>query len=106
MQSMPPSVRRLIWSPLARKDLAALWLYFDEVASQTVANAIYSDIIRIANLLCDRPHIGCPRNDLKHGYRSARARPFVIYYRIDDGAIELLRVLHERRDARKALRDT
>lgn len=101
---MPPIARRLIWAPLARRDLDSLWFYLAEVASPEVANNVYRDIMRVANLVRERPLLGRPRDEIKPGYRSIRATPFLVYYRFDDIEVRIVRILHERRSVRKALR--
>jgi toxin ParE1/3/4 len=95
----------LIWAPLAQKDVRSLFTYFETVASPDVASTIYSDIMRAADLIKERPQIGRPREDIKRGYRSIRTKPFLIYYRFDDREVRILRILHERRDIRKVLRE-
>ena len=101
---MPPSAKELTWAPLARRDLQSLWRYFSNAASTDIANNQYSEI-RVTDLLRDRPYLGRPRSDIKAGYRSVRSQPFVIYYRTSDVAVEILRILHERRDIQKALQE-
>ncbi len=102
---MRPSANDLVWAPLARKDLHSLWRYFSTTASAEIANKQFLEIFRVADLLRERPNLGRPRHDVKEGYRSIRSKPYVIYYRTADASVEILRVLHERRDIRKALRE-
>jgi plasmid stabilization system protein ParE len=38
------------------------------------------------------------RNDVAPGLRSVLSKPYVIFYRVDDARVEVVRVLHERRN--------
>ena len=38
------------------------------------------------------------RDEVVPGLRSMLVHPYTIFYRVDDQAVEIVRVLHERRD--------
>ena len=44
------------------------------------------------------PHIGRERPEIKSGYRSLAEGKHVIFYRVGDGGIDILRILHGRMD--------
>jgi toxin ParE1/3/4 len=52
--------------------------------------------------LADTPFIG--REHPSYRLRSFPVRRYVIYYRVTEEQVEILRVLHERRDHSRALR--
>ena len=48
---------------------------------------------RIRNI-AESPHLGRERLEIKAGYRSVREGKHVIFYRVRDTSVEILRVLH------------
>lgn len=98
--------RNVSWAPAAEKDLYRLWHYLEGIASEDIANALYLNTQRAITRLRDRPFIERPRDDVFDGLRSMLVHPYAMYYRVhDDGSIEIIRILHQRRDIRKALRE-
>ena len=63
------------------------------------AERLVSGIVQRFNLLGEYPHLGRARDhDLGPGRRSLAVGEYVIIYRIEDGELLVLRVLHGRRD--------
>ena len=100
--------RDVIWSPAAQQDLIEIWGYFARVASPVTADRLIDEIEAAANRLVIDPRMHRVRHDLipdlPGELRSAPAHPYTLFYRMNprsaDGheEIEVLRVLHERRD--------
>jgi plasmid stabilization system protein ParE len=100
--------RAVIWSHPAAQDLIEIWGYFARVASPATADRLVDEIEAVANQLIIDPRMHRVRHDLipdlPGDLRAASAHPYTLFYRIDpqsaDGCeeIEILRVLHERRD--------
>jgi plasmid stabilization system protein ParE len=44
------------------------------------------------------PRCNGKRDDLWRGLRSLRAHPYTVFYRLTNGAVEIVRVLHGRRN--------
>ena len=59
-------------------------------------------------MLCEHPGIGKKRDELQPGIRSSAERNYLIVFRlVDDNVLEVVRVLHSKRNIRKILkRDT
>jgi toxin ParE1/3/4 len=95
---MAGSGRVLIWAPKARRDLVDIWKYFANAASAEVARGMLREFDRAAKRLMDYPFSGRPREDISPGLRSLLVRPHLIIYRAAGPTIEIVRVLHERRD--------
>ncbi len=53
------------------------------------------------NELCETPGIGRKRDDLAPRMRSSRVGDHLIFYRVLDGDLEVMHVLHGRRSLRK-----
>jgi toxin ParE1/3/4 len=90
--------RRIVWAPSARTDLLDIWQYFTRVGSMDVADRLLFDIERAAQRLAQFPMMGRSRDELVTGLRSVLIHPHVMFYRISDDAIEIARILHQRRD--------
>jgi toxin ParE1/3/4 len=95
---MAGASKSLVLAPRAAKDLRDIWAYFARVASVEVADKILHEIDQAAARLADRPHLGRPRDEVKPGLRGVLAQPYTVFYRIADTSVEIVRVLHERRD--------
>ena len=97
---------RLVWSPAAKQDLIDIGRYFVRVASLDVADQLLKEIDWASDRLRHDPLLGRLRIDLmpglKGGLRSLPAHPYTIFYRLgvvnDLEEIQIIRVLHERRD--------
>ena len=95
---MPASPRDLVWALEARRDLLDIWAYYTDVASSDVAERLLHDIDKAALTLLRHPMSGRPRNDIAPSIRSRLVRPYAVLYRAVDTGVEIVRVLHTRRD--------
>jgi toxin ParE1/3/4 len=89
---------RSIWSPEAEQDLLAVWIYVAREASPDVANEQLRSLDRACEALAQWPHSGRARDELFRGVRSIVVEAYVVFYRVGNSAIEIIRVLHGRRD--------
>ena len=96
---MPRARRpRVVWSPAADRDLLDIWAYYARVASPETADNLLREIDRVGEGIRENPLLSRQRDELLPGLRSVAARPHVIFFRIRGGALEVVRVLHGRRD--------
>jgi toxin ParE1/3/4 len=95
---MAAARHRIIWSPEAEQDLLDIWSYLAREASFTVADTQIRDIVHACQLLGDHPLAGRLREELAPMLRSVAANPYVVFYRLTGKAVEIVRVLHGRRD--------
>ena len=66
--------------------------------------ALYAaELDRAFVALRNHPQLGRPRDDLRPGYRAYLVEQHVIYYRLTHTEIIVLRILHGRTNARRAL---
>ena len=81
----------------ARRDLRKIydWMAGDDPIR---AAKFGSDLIGTLKVLAIRPLIGRQRAELRPGVRSFRHGPYLIFYRPFSEGIEVLRVIHGRRD--------
>lgn len=95
---MPAKRRHVVWAPRAKRDLADVWRYYARVASIEVADKLLREIDDAARRLSDDALRWRARDELMPGLRSALVPPYVIFYRIQNGTVEIVRVLHGRRN--------
>ena len=89
---------RLRFTEQARQDLRDLWRGWAEYAALEVADRLLDEIESKIRLLLQFPNAGRRRDDLQPGIRSYSAGDVVIFYRISDSVLDVVRVLHGRRD--------
>ena len=105
--------REVIWSLPAQQDLIEIWGYFARLASPATADRLLDEIEAAANRLVIDPRMHRVRHDLipdlPGDLRSVPARPYTLFYRLNPQSahgreeVEILRVLHERRDVSSEL---
>jgi toxin ParE1/3/4 len=90
--------RKLALSVDAERDIDDLWDYLALEASADIAEKTVREIDRKCRLLTQHPFLGRPRDSLISGLRSILVHPHTVFYRITPVTIEIVRVLHQRRD--------
>jgi toxin ParE1/3/4 len=96
-------MRALRVSPRARADLDEIWHYTNGRWGAVQAEAYLRLLNDSFDLACSNPLIGRDAGAIKRGYRKLNSGSHVIYYRLVDGAIEVMRILHKRMDAERHL---
>ena len=89
---------QLDWSPEAEGDLLTIWRWGAAHFSPETADVHLRDLERAASNLTEFPEVGVARDQLVVGIRSIVVYPAVIFYRIGDAAIEIVRVVDGRRN--------
>ena len=72
--------------------------YFARVGSIDVADSLLREIAATARRVAERPFTGRSREELAMGLRSVLVHPHIIFYRVSERSIEIVRILHQRRD--------
>jgi len=84
-------------TPLAENDLEGIWSFIatDNVgaADQTVAT-----VLDTAERIADMPGMGARRDDIRRGLRTFPVGKYLIFYRLIDTGIEVMRVVHGQRN--------
>ena len=88
----------IIWSPEAEQDFLSIWIYVAREAAADVADAQLRSVDRASEALAEWPHSGRARDELFRGVRSIAVERYVVFYRVGNSAIEVIRVVHGRRD--------
>lgn len=89
--------------PLARRDLTEIWHFTEEHWGIDQAEAYVSNIGDGLARLARHPLRGIDRSDLYEGLYRATAGAHHIYYLFDDRIIDVVRILHQRRDAKSLI---
>ena len=95
---MPAENSRIVWAPAAKRDLHSIWHYFVEVASSEVADRLLRDIVQASERATQRPLAWRARDEIMPGLRSILVHPYVLFHRVKSGTIEVVRVVHQRRN--------
>ena len=88
----------VVWSPQAESDLLEIWEYLAREVSTEVADRRVRQIADACDQLQRFPFRGRPRDDLGPGLRSILSQPHLVFYRVARDHIEIVRILHGRRD--------
>ena len=88
---------QLIIAYQAREDLIEIWLY---IASDSImgADKFIDFLYEKCTSLCSTPEIGRKREELLPGLRCLSAKRYLIFYRIKQNSIEIIRILSGYRD--------
>lgn len=97
-----PASRGYRLTPLAEADLEDIWLYSFTNWSIEQADRYHAGIVRAFEALASGRKAGRPV-DIRDGYFKHPVGSHFIYYRVTDGTIDVMRVLHQRMDVGRHL---
>ena len=92
-------------SKKAVSDLEAIWLYTVDKWSVVQADRYYALIIDEIDYICKNINSGKSMEHIRKGYRATKVKSHLIFYRVVKGAVEIIRILHERMDIENRLAD-
>jgi len=88
---------RVVLAAAAKLDIQGIYDYAGEDGLEATDRLV--DELDIAmRRLGDWPELGRPRPELRPGLRSLSSGNYLIFYRINVSRVEILRVVHGRRD--------
>ena len=90
-------------TPAAVADLEEIWTYTCNQWGSEQANRYTTKLISAIETLTHTPKLGPSCDHIRTGYRWSLAERHVVYYRITDYGIAVVRILHERMDATRHL---
>ena len=100
---MPPSDKKIRFSSLARADLAEISTYTQNRWGKEQKAIYLGQVKNSLQTLLDLPRTGIERDDIAVGLHSRATGSHIIYYRISEPGLEVLRVLHQRMDPKRHL---
>jgi len=77
-------------------DLDEIWHHTVEKWSLRQADRYYSLIFDEIHYICEHPASARPMDHIRAGYRASKVKSHLIFYRLVDETIEIIRILHER----------
>ena len=89
--------------PSAEADLAEIWEYIARDNPENADRFIYRIFQTCQESLASSPHMGRSRGELSPGLRSLTVEDYIIFYRPTENGVEVVRVLHGRRDIERLL---
>ena len=92
-------------SKKAVSDLEKIWLYTVEKWSVEQADRYYNLIFDEINYICRNIDAGKSMEHVRKGYRASKVKSHLIFYRVLNDRIEVIRILHERMDIKTRLND-
>lgn len=97
--------RELDISPAAEAEIAEIWDYTAGEYGLDAADDYAADLDKVMVRLLEFPLMGTDCAHVRKGYRRIRAGSHMIYYIPNRDGIQIMRVMHVRRDAKRHLRD-
>lgn len=97
---------KVIWREEAIADLKAIYVSTADQANPDIALRFVQRIESAGEKLADYPDRGRRRDNIRPGMRSVPFRRAVtIFYAVDADEVQIVRVIHARRDAPAAFQD-
>ena len=92
-------------SKKAMSDLEEIWLYTVKKWFIEQADRYYNLIFDEINYICKNIHAGKSMEHVRKGYRASKVKSHLIFYRVLNDTVEVIRILHERMDTENILKD-
>lgn len=92
-------------SKKAISDLEEIWLYTFEKWSSQQADRYYKLIFDEINYICKNNAAGKSMEHVRKGHRASKVKSHLIFYKLSNETIEVIRILHERMDIEDRLND-
>jgi toxin ParE1/3/4 len=89
---------KLVVSDAARRDLRDISRYTEQTWGSAQRQIYLEAIERRFALLRERPSVGSPRDEIRSGYRSIPSQRHMIFYKVADDTVEIIRILHANMD--------
>jgi toxin ParE1/3/4 len=95
----------VVFSGPAKRDVEQIWTYIEGESGRDRADAVVTRIERACTLAMGSPQMGRAEPERGPTMRSILVHPYRVFYRTAATHIEVMRVIHTRRDRSKAWRD-
>lgn len=94
---------KFLLSPLAEKDLEEIWFYTFKTWGKKQANLYLSEFESAFTSLASNPLQAVACDEIRAGYRYWSLNKHLIFFKINKDNIEIIRILHNKMNAFKAL---
>lgn len=92
-----------VLSPLARADLDEIWNYTENRWNVIQAERYVRQLVSAMEAIAEDPAIGRACDEVRAGYFRYKVGSHIVFYRLRTTGIEVVRILHERRDFDRVL---
>jgi toxin ParE1/3/4 len=99
---MSDSRREYRLTPRSELDLEEIWLYSFEKWGLAKADSYHNDIVQTFEGLASG-RLGCHGAYLDRGYLKRSVGSHTVYFRAENGEIQIIRILHQSMDAERHL---
>lgn len=89
---------RFVLTPRARADLDEIWDYTADRWGPEQAETYTRQLWKHIQTVADKPALGRECGEVRAGYRQYPSGSHVLFYRLIDAGIDIVRILHERMD--------
>ncbi len=89
----------------AISDLEEIWLYTVEKWSIEQADRYYNLIFDEIDFVCKNPLTTKQMGDIRKNYRAAKVKSHLIFFKVENDIVKIVRILHERMDIKSKLDD-
>ena len=94
---------RFVLSPRARADLDGIWSYTEQSWGIDQAERYLHQIADAVNLVAENPARGRYCDHIHQGYQKYPVGSHVLFYRLTEGGIDVVRILHQWMDFERHL---
>lgn len=91
-------MNRFLLRKQAENDLADIWRFTERRWNVEQADRYFRRIIDALTQLAGRPDLGRRCDEIRDGYRRYNVGSHVIFFRMDGENVDVVRILHARRD--------
>lgn len=89
---------RFALTPRAAQDLNDIWDYTADRWSTEQANRYIRNLQHSMGLLAENPNIGRACDEIARGYQKHTSGSHLIFFRVTEDGIKVIRILHRRMD--------
>ena len=87
----------------AISDLEEIWLYTVDKWSIEQADRYYNLIFDEIAFICKNPGSGQQMDQIRQNYRAAKVKSHLIFFKVENDIVQIVRILHERMDIKSRL---
>jgi len=87
-----------VLSPRAQRDIDEIWDYSAGIWGVQQAEVYVRQIRRAVEIVAEDPRRGRSCDNIRAGYRKYPAGSHFVFYRVVEGGIDVVRILHQRMD--------
>ena len=88
-------MHRVVQSSQAEQDLVDIWVYTAEEWSLAQADVYLEELVSGIDRLREHPMMGASRDDLRKDYRALTVSQHLVFYKVSEDEVKIIRVLHK-----------